>query len=90
MNAFLKIKSTNPDLCGFWHASDVEAELIDLEIPLKNDTTWIEYIISRVFMDEDYAFPPALEECIKLFKDSMFKAKFKLGDDLIELNYSIC
>ena len=91
MNVFLKMKSnTNPDLCGFWNASDVEAEMTDLGIPIKNDTSWIEYVITRVFMEECYEFPVEVEDCIKLFKDSKFKAEFKLGDDWIKLEYSIC
>lgn len=91
MNAFLKIKSTtNPDICGFWNASDIEAEMIDIEMPIKSDTDWIEYVISRIFMDEDYDFPQPLLDCIKQFKDSMFKAEFKLGNDWIELKYGIC
>lgn len=91
MNAFLKINSkTNPEICGFWNASDIEAEMIDLEIPLNHDTDWIDYIISHDFMDEDYEFPQPIIDCIKQFKDSMFKAEFKLGGDWIKLKYSIC
>lgn len=91
MNAFLMIKSkTNPDICGFWNASDIEAEMIDIEMPIKCDTDWIDYVITRVFMDEDYEFPKPLLDCIKLSKDSMFKAEFKLGADWIKLEYSIC
>lgn len=91
MNAYLKIKSTtNPDICGFWTASDVEAEMIDLEIPLKSDTDWFEYVITRDFMDEDYEFPQSVIDCIKLCKNSIFKAAFKLGDDWIEIKYCIC
>lgn len=90
-NAFLKIKSTtNPEICGIWNASDVEMEMIDLEIPLKYDTDWIDYVISRVFMDEDYEFPQPVIACIKIFKNLKFKAEFKLGNDWIDIDYSIC
>lgn len=91
MNAFLKINSrTNPDICGSWAASDIESEMIDIEMPIKRDTDWIDYVISRIFMDEDYEFPQSIIDCIALFKDSMFKAEFKLGNDWIKLEYSIC
>lgn len=92
-NTDLASKHTIIVVCdkSFWgDADDFEGEMIDLEIPLKTDTDWIDYIITRDFIDDDYEFPKPLLDSIKLCKKSMFKAEFKLGDDWIELKYSIC
>ena len=39
MDAYLYIESNDSDICGDWHASDVEDEMIELEIPIDNKWT---------------------------------------------------
>ena len=53
MNAYLYIELNDPDICGKWKANEVEEEMIELEIPLENEWTWLEYLFDRIF-DRSY------------------------------------
>ena len=53
MNAYLYIESNDPDICGKWKANEVEEEMIELEIPLENEWTWLEYVLVHNFEDYD-------------------------------------
>lgn len=52
-NPVLIIKSTDFDLNGTWNATDVEAEMLDLEIPIKDKNSWLEYVLERDLIDTD-------------------------------------
>ena len=53
MDAYLYIESGYPDVCGDWHASDVEDEMNELEIPIENEWTWLTYVLDHNFVDYD-------------------------------------
>ena len=53
MDAYLYIESNDSDICGDWHASDVEDEMIELEIPIDNEWTWLTYVLDHNFEDYD-------------------------------------
>ena len=53
MDAYLYIESNDPGICGDWHASDVEDEMNELEIPIENEQTWLTYVLDHNFEDYD-------------------------------------
>ena len=53
MDAYLHIESNDSDVCGDWHASDVEDEMNELEIPIGNEWTWLTYVLDHNFEDYD-------------------------------------
>ena len=53
MDAYLYIESNDSDVCGDWHASDVEDEMNELEIPIENEWTWLTYVLDHNFEDYD-------------------------------------
>ena len=53
MDAYLYIESNYPGICGDWHASDVEDEMNELEVPIENEWTWLTYALDHNFEDYD-------------------------------------
>ena len=53
MNAYLNIESNDPDICSKWKANEVEEEMNELEIPLENEWSWLEYVLDHNFEDYD-------------------------------------
>ena len=54
MNAYLNIESNDPDICGKWKANEVEEAMIELEIPIENEWSWLEYVLVHSLQDYDY------------------------------------
>lgn len=86
MNAHLTIDSNDPDICGDWNAADEEAEMIDLEIPIENSKTWLEYVLDHNF--EDYsldtnAIVKLLDSSDSIMIDMMY------GGTRIHIEYSV-
>ena len=53
MDAYLHIESNDPDVCGDWHASDVEDEMNELDIPIENEWTQLTYVLDHNFEEYD-------------------------------------
>ena len=68
MNAYLYIESNDPDICGKWKANEVEEEMIELEIPLENEWTWLEYLLDRIF-DRSYDIE-IIDALVKILRSS--------------------
>lgn len=67
MNAYLYIESNDPDICGKWKANEVEEEMIELEIPLENEWTWLEYLFDRIF---DRRYDIDIDALVKILRSS--------------------
>ena len=68
MNAYLYIESNDPDICGKWKANEVEEEMIELEIPLENEWSWLEYLLDRIF-DRRYDIE-IIDALVKILRSS--------------------
>ena len=66
MNAYLKIESNDPDICGKWKAIEVEEEMNELKIPHENEWTWLEYVLDHNFEDYDID----VDALVKILKSS--------------------
>ena len=66
MNAYLNIESNDSDICGKWKANEVEEEMNELEIPLENEWTWLEYVLDHNFEDYDID----VDALVKILKSS--------------------
>lgn len=66
MNAYLNIESNDPDICSKWKANEVEEEMNELEIPLENEWTWLEYVLDHNFEDYDID----VDALVKILKSS--------------------
>ena len=66
MNTYLNIESNDPDICGKWKANEVEEEMNELEIPLENEWTWLEYVLDHNFEDYDID----VDALVKILKSS--------------------
>ena len=66
MNAYLKIESNDPDICGKWKAIEVEEEMNELKIPHENEWTWLEYVLDHNFEDYDID----VDTLVKILKSS--------------------
>lgn len=94
MNAHLSISSNDPnicgnwsDICGNWNAADVEAEMIDLEIPLESNRSWLEYVLEHNF--EDCSID--VEALAKLLDASdSITIDMKYGGKKIHIEYAVC
>ena len=54
--------NTNPDIPGQWNQADVEQEMKELGIEVKDNEEWLEYILSHVF--DDVVLPPGVYDAI--------------------------
>lgn len=88
MNATLRITSSNPDLCGEWNREDIEAEMLDIGQVIRKKTSWIDYVVTRVFIDSTEPFPKVIEQCLEQFVDSKFNATFELDGEELTIEYS--
>ena len=66
MNAYLNIESNDPDICGKWKANEVEEEMNELEIPIENEWSWLEYVLVHSFEDYDID----VDALVKILKSS--------------------
>ena len=66
MNAYLNIESNDPDICSKWKANEVEEAMIELEIPIENEWSWLEYVL--VHSLEDYDID--VDALVKILKSS--------------------
>ena len=53
MKSLRIISKNNPDWNGEWYRPNVEDEMTEVEIPIETENSWIDYILSRVFEEED-------------------------------------
>ena len=54
--------NTNPDIPGQWNQADVEQEMKELDIEVKSNDEWLEYILDHVF--DDVVLPPGVYDAI--------------------------
>ena len=66
MNAYLNIESNDPDICSKWKANEVEETMIELEIPIENEWSWLEYVLVHSFEDYDID----VDALVKILKSS--------------------
>ena len=66
MNAYLNIESNDPDICSKWKANEVEEAMIELEIPIENEWSWLEYVLVHIFKDYDID----VDALVKILKSS--------------------
>ena len=66
MNAYLNIESNDHNICGKWKATEVEEEMNELEIPLENEWSWLEYVLDHNFEDYDID----VDTLVKILKSS--------------------
>ena len=66
MNAYLNIESNDPDICSKWKANEVEEAMIELEIPIENEWSWLEYVLVHIFEDYDID----VDTLVKILKSS--------------------
>ena len=66
MNAYLNIESNDPDICSKWKANEVEETMIELEIPIENEWSWLEYVLVHIFEDYDID----VDALVKILKSS--------------------
>ena len=66
MNAYLNIESNDPNICGKWKANEVEDAMIELEIPIENEWSWLEYVLDHNFEDYDID----VDALVKILKSS--------------------
>ena len=66
MNAYLNIESNDPDICSKWKANEVEEAMIELEISIENEWSWLEYVLDHNFEDYDID----VDALVKILKSS--------------------
>lgn len=87
-NPTIFVTSDNVDIAGSWNQHDVEAEMLDLDIQINNDTDWIDYIMDRNFADCDDAVPAEIITSIKALKNiPSTTVKFFIDGDMVVIDY---